>query len=174
MKINSDWMKYITHLKHEFRTDEIQVYHVLHYLENVITHIRPASHLLLFEWIHSIITVTARIATNYSELSEDWIIWIQNGRRISSFIKESLQKQNIIPIGYDRYVLDKIGDVPDKYSYLLNIWTERCYKEVDLTQKEKSLAFMVDIATIRIVLSTNHNQIIVYLGHQHTQAVYNF
>jgi hypothetical protein len=165
--INYDWCKELFRLK--TKEDELDVKEVT---DRLLIELRlggPESQQILRGWMHSLITCSGRIAKHYIELAEDWVKWICNG----SIVNPSVEKI-VKGVSYDKYILYHIGQNDPMYQDYTYKWIDEAYLDI-IQHPERnvhvSLGFMVDIATIQVLLYSSNIYSILYMGHQHTFRV---
>ena len=174
--IYSNWMKEIFLLKMYFSTDDVHLM-LPHVTAKLIIDLKghgPVSQQILKLWMYSLIMVSGRLATRYEELAEDWVKWICKGRPMDASIEKIFISKSIIPISYDKYILDHIGSVGIMYKNNIDKWLQDAYHNVTVNpigNVTLLLAFMVDLAAILVLLSSHNPYSIVYMGHQHTHKV---
>ena len=164
--INSKWLRELFHMKTIFQTDELDVTDVTKRLLFELTMGSPEPQKMLRGWMHSLITCSGRITKNYIELAEDWIKWICNGCPMNSMVE-----QMIGGISYDRYILNRMGENDPMFQVYINKWIEEAYLDITRNPERNTLGFMVDIATIQVLLHSDNIYAILYMGHQHTFKV---
>jgi hypothetical protein len=177
--INTDWMREISRIKHSLEMDEIH-----RFIPKVKAQIRfelkrggSVPQQLLRAWMDSLLSISGRLAMSYQELAEDWVLWICKGRPMDTVVEHLLISQSIIPISYDKYILNNINTVSVLYQPYLDKWLEQSYQMVMDNPHQHAtilLAFIVDLATVRVLLSLSNPYAIVYMGHQHTWAVLHY
>lgn len=176
--INSDWVREINRIKHALETDDLQRNPgVQYYLRTAMKLGGSVPQKLLRAWMDSLLIVSGRLAVTYEELAEDWVRWIRKGRPMDTFVENELRDQSILPVSYDKYILTQVEVVDVMYQPYLDRWLEESYRSVmdhPYLNVHASLAFMVDLTTIRVLLSLRNPYAIVYMGHQHTFTVLNY